>query len=120
MIDKERLGEALHTMGNKHVKPQFRNDWSPKCPTIGNCYYVSEVIYHCLAPEGSKPYRLIDEDNEGHWFLRDPNGEVIDLTADQYDKPPDYSKGKHHAFRTKQMSKPACRLADLLDLKPIR
>ena len=51
-----------------------------------------------------------------HWFIKDPEGNIIDLTADQFDQPLDYSKAKPTNFRTKQISKRGKILADLLGL----
>jgi hypothetical protein len=116
MIDKQKLDDALRRVGNKYLKEPFKSRWTPQCPTIGNCYYVSELLYYSLAPKGSKPYILLDEDNEKHWFIKDPNGKVIDLTADQYDEPPDYSSGKCHALYP-QLSKATKELATLLGLE---
>ena len=51
-----------------------------------------------------------------HWFLRDPSGRVIDLTADQFDEPVDYDKGKPADFSANYISKRGQVLADLLKL----
>ncbi len=116
MIDKEKLYSALRQMGNKYVKPLYRAQWTPERPTTGYCYVVAEVVYHYLAPKGSRPYVMKTGDRETHWFIKDPNGKVIDLTADQFDDPLDYSKGKPANFLTKQISKRGQILAHLLGL----
>jgi CO dehydrogenase/acetyl-CoA synthase delta subunit len=116
MIDKNKLHDALRKMGRKYVKPLYRDVWTPECPTTGYCYVVAEVVYHHLAPKGSRPYVMKTGDRETHWFIRDPQGNVIDLTADQFDKPLDYSEGKPANFLTKQLSKRGQILANLLGL----
>lgn len=118
MIDSEKLYDALRQMGKKHLKPQYKDDWTPERPTTGYCYVVAEVFYHCVAPEGSKSYVMKTRENETHWFLRDPDGNVIDPTADQFDEPLDYEKGKPQAFMTQHLSKRGKILADLLGLPP--
>ena len=54
--------------------------------------------------------------DETHWFIKGAGGDIIDLTADQFDEPVDYTKGKPHNFRTKQISERGKILADLLGL----
>jgi hypothetical protein len=120
MIDKEKLYNALRQMGKKHLKPQYKNQWTPERPTTGYCYVVAEVVYHYLAPKGSRPYFMKTGVNETHWFIKDPDGKVIDLTADQFDDELlDYEKGKTQNFQTPQISKRGKILADLLGLTEI-
>jgi hypothetical protein len=57
--------------------------------------------------------------NETHWFIKDPDGKVIDPTADQFDELLDYEKGKPQNFQTPQISKRGKILADLLGLTEI-
>ena len=87
MINKELLNDALRKMGKKYVKPLYRDDWTNERPTTGYCYIVVEVVYHYLAPKGSRSYVMKTGDRETHWFIKDPQGDVIDLTADQFDIP---------------------------------
>jgi hypothetical protein len=116
LIEKEKLHDALRQMGTKYLKPPWRKEWSKERPTTGYCYVVSEVIYHYLAPKGSRPF-VIKNENYNHWFIRDPDGSPIDQTADQFDEPVDYTLGKPHNFRTKPISNRGRVLAELLGLK---
>jgi hypothetical protein len=116
LIDKQKLDNALRRMGTKHLKPQFRDLWKPERPTTGYCYVVAEVVYHYLAPKGSRPYIIKFDENDTHWFVKEPSGKVIDLTADQFDVPIDYTLGKPKNFQTKDISKRGRLLANLLDL----
>ena len=117
MIDKEKLHNALRQMGKKHLKPQYKNQWTPEHPTTGYCYVVAEVIYHYCAPKGSRSYVMKTGENETHWFIKAPDGNIIDLTVDQFDDElVDYEKGKPQNFQTKQISKRGKILADLLGL----
>lgn len=104
-------------MGRKELKKQYRDDWTPDKPTAGYCYVVAEVVYHCLAPTGSKVYCMNISDNETHWFIVGPEGEVLDFTANQFDSPIDYSKGKPRNFMTKHISRRGKILANLLGLE---
>ena len=118
MIDKDKLHDALRQMGKKHVKPQYRDQWTPERPTTGYCYPVAEVVYHYLAPKGSKPYVMETGPNEKHWFIKGPDGNIIDPTADQFDEDErvDYEAGKPQNLRTSQISKRGKMLAELLGL----
>lgn len=116
MIDKRKLDDALRQMGKECLKPQYRDEWTPEHPTTGYCYVVAEVIYHYCAPKGSRTYRIDLGNGDSHYFLRDPQGNVIDLTSDQFDALPDYDKGKPRPFMTSHLSKRAKKLAELLGL----
>ncbi len=115
-IDRKKLHDALRRMGKKYLKPQYKDQWTPERPTTGYCYVVAEVVYHYLAPKGSRPYVMKTSENETHWFIKDREGRVIDLTADQFDEPVDYTKGKPQNFQTRDISKRGKMLAQLLRL----
>lgn len=116
MIEMKTLHEALRKMGKKHLKKIYRERWTPERPTTGYCYVVAEVVYHYLAPKGSRPYVIRMSDRETHWFVRLPDNEIVDLTADQFDEAVPYDKGKPHGFMTKTISKRGKMLASLLGL----
>lgn len=61
----------------------------------GHCYVATEAIYQYLGGRESdhQPCQLKHED-VSHWFLRCPDGEVIDLTKSQFDSEPPYEKGR--------------------------
>lgn len=101
-------------MGKKYVNKQYRDEWTSERPTTGYCYIVAEVVYHYLAPKGSKPYVMKTGIDETHWFIKRADGNIIDLTADQFDEPVDYTKGKPQNFLTKEISNRGRILADLL------
>jgi len=116
LINRQNLHDALRQMGKKHLKPKYKDKWTPERPTTGYCYVVAEVVYHYLSPKGSRPYVMKIGENETHWFIKDPSGRVIDLTADQFDEPIDYTRGKPQNFLTKDISKRGKILANLLKL----
>ena len=120
MIEKKELDDALRKMGRKHLKKPYKDRWTSERPTTGYCYVVSEVYYHYCAPKGSKPHFMKLDENETHWFIKHPDGSIVDLTADQFDEPVDYEKARPHAFQTKNISKRGRILADLLGLSKNR
>ena len=82
------------------LHPQYRDN--PKA----HCYVATEALYHLLGGKdsGYVPTRLRTPENGVHWFLRAPDGHVIDATADQFDTPPDYAQGRGSGFLTREPS----------------
>jgi len=88
-------------------KPKFRNNPNP---LWGHCYVASEAFYH-LTNKQYHPCRMKVGD-VNHWFLKDSEENVIDITAKQFDFKLDYQKAKQSAFLTKEPSKRAKILID--------
>lgn len=74
--------------------------------TRGNCYVTSEALYHLLGRKGWHVYCMRHE-GDMHWFLKHETGIVVDATAKQFKKRPDYAKAKRKGFLTKKPSKRA-------------
>jgi hypothetical protein len=81
-------------------------------PARGNCYVTSEAIYHLIGGKraGWKPMRMRHE-GETHWFLQHESGMVLDATAAQFTRIPDYTKARGCGFLTK---KPSARAVALM------
>lgn len=95
------------------VKPEYRNS---KNYLAGHCYAASEALYHMLGgkeagytpqvlnyskfPEGLKK-------GQTHWFLKNAEGEVLDVTAKQFKVTIPYDKDVGTGFLTKQPSRRA-------------
>lgn len=52
-------------------------------PTFGHCHTASGVLYKIFGSKNLKLYRGFDGEIY-HWWVLDLNGNIIDLTADQY------------------------------------
>jgi len=67
-------------------------------PMFGHCHNASGCLQKVFGTKVIKLYRALDDENIYHWWAVDINGEVIDLTVDQYystDRlPPIYESGK--------------------------
>ena len=74
----------------------------------GNCYATSEALYHLLGGKdaGWTPMQMKHE-KVSHWFLRHSSGLVLDVTAQQFDTPPDHSTARGREFMTKEPSERA-------------
>ncbi len=100
-ISRESLRKVLLEIGPPvHLNdPDIVEQWKRKVnlkgvPTTGYCHRVTEAVYRMeLMPDGFKVHRKKDESGS-HWFFKHKNGEVIDLTADQFDEGYDYTNSK--------------------------
>lgn len=76
---------------------------------VGQCYVACEVM-RTLHPELRPQVMTVNGNGEEglpqatHWFLRDPLGEVVDPTAEQFPSEPRYSEGRGCGFLTKAPS----------------
>jgi hypothetical protein len=96
---QDMVNEAtLHDKG-KLLKPKFQRLWSEENHLRGYCYLVSEWVWHYVPIADSLTPRMLYVGEETHWFLQsDENGDVIDLTAGQYNFPLDYTVATKRAF----------------------
>lgn len=89
-------------------------------PLAGHCYVASEAFYHLAGGKraGLKPMQINHED-VSHWFIQDDYIQdkilkVIDITAAQFQKPVSYDQAVGRGFLTKNPSKRAQKLIDLV------
>ena len=90
-------------------KPQWKGS---KNPSAGHCYVASEVAWHALggATSGWRP-KVTRHEGGTHWFL-EKEGQILDLTADQFETKVDYQKAKGCGFLTKNPSARARAMAE--------
>lgn len=79
--------------------------------TLGFCYAASEAIFH-LSEDTLEPWwvRFGPKYSQTHWFLRHPDGKVLDVTASQFDDGQlygIYEAARRRAFGTPYPSKRA-------------
>jgi hypothetical protein len=81
-----------------------KKEYKGKTPLHGSCYIASEACYHLLSNPDViiKRYKL--DNGVVHWWL-ELNGEIIDITKDQFDFSVPYYLGKACGFLTKEPSK---------------
>jgi hypothetical protein len=93
-ISRESLRQVLLKIGPPvHLKdPHIVEEWQSKVElngvtTTGYCHRVTEAVHRMkLEPDGFEVHQKKDETGSGsHWFFKHENGEIIDLTADQFD-----------------------------------
>ncbi len=106
-VHKELVNSIRHNLSDDLLKPEYLGQPFP----AGHCYVATEALYHLLGgrESGYTPVRLRMPDGVVHWWLRGPNGEVIDPTHDQYADVP-YDQGRPGGFLTRGPSKRAVEL----------
>lgn len=116
MFDKE-LYRGIRSILRKRQdlkKPRYRDGESPM---TGHCYVASEAYYHSVVDEvPSNKIDVYHVSHEGttHWFL-ESDGEVIDLTKEQFDETPPYDEATCGFFMTSEPSERAREVLDELD-----
>ena len=62
----------------------------------------------------------VRHENVPHWYLKNKiTGEIVDITADQFENPVPYENGRGNGFLTKEPSKRAKRLIDKIEKKQL-
>ena len=83
-------------------------------PLRGTCYVLTEALYYNGGKEaGLRPYRATWA-GVSHWWLQDKQGQVTDLTADQFTVPFPYQQGKPAWFLTQEPCKRTIKLLKVL------
>jgi len=118
-LTRAKINRACLKYGRDGVVWYLQDEWKPERPTTNYCWVVSEVAYRLVMPQGTTCWR-VDVDGHGrfHWFLKDSNGTIVDLTLDQAEdwrEIPQYDKAKRYHFRP-AMSRRGKKLAELLGI----
>jgi hypothetical protein len=68
-------------------------------PLNGLCYMLSEALYYAC-PGQFTPCRILWEDGGSHWFLRAPDGAIVDLVSypEMLCHPDDYAAAQRVGF----------------------
>lgn len=104
---KDKITNAL---SDDLRKPAYQGNCNP---LTGHCYVASEAYYHMAGGRdaGLKPM-FIRHEGEPHWFIRDGEGQNIDLTAGQFKTPVPYDQATGKGFLT---AGPSARAKTLMD-----
>lgn len=105
------LRQTAGQMRSELIQDEYKADADH--PLRGLCYVVSEAYFHLRGGYDNYEVHRLTLDNGTHWFLRARDtGHVVDLTADQFDGPLDYSDSVATGFMTEE---PCERTQQLLD-----
>lgn len=74
--------------------------------TTGHCYIAAEAAYHLYGKaRGFTPY-VISGPDWTHWYLRHPDGRILDPTAEQWGTETiPYDRGRGSGFLTRDPSR---------------
>ena len=85
----------------KHLTPDLLpKKWverNKSNPMFGHCHTASGCLQKVFGTKTIKLYRALDDEGIWHWWVVDVNGQLIDLTADQY-----YSQGRNPPYNDGQ------------------
>ena len=105
---------VIAALSDELRRPQYQGDPNPY---RGHCYVASEAYYHLRkkyqgriygdAPATALKPHTVRVGGDVHWFLRDQDGAVVDLTCGQFWDPVPYHLGRGRGFLTKKPSKRA-------------
>ena len=90
-------------------------------PLTGHCYVASEALYHLLGGKAAGLKAMsIQHEGGAHWWIRDADGNDIDLTAAQFAAPVPYHRGVGKGFLTRAPSKRAQVVIERVLSMPVR
>lgn len=79
-INPDKLNSTLRALGNTYCHSVSKEKWSPRNPTKGYCYKLSEVASYQLKTLGIPHFIYqIKNKRSNHWFIVLEDGSVIDL-----------------------------------------
>ncbi|MGD0036489.1 MAG: hypothetical protein ABSC53_04260 [Bacteroidota bacterium] len=96
-INPDKLIKVLLALGNEYCHSVSKDKWSPKNPTRGYCYRLSEVVaYRLRKMKVAYHTYQIKTKSSNHWFiLLDKDSVIIDL---MFSKGMNYEKGVRRNF----------------------
>lgn len=81
----------------------------------GNCYVASEALFHILGgKDAGWTVMRLKLRKDTHWYLQHRSGVIVDPSVKQFSRRPPYWKGRATGFLTKQPSRRARILMELL------
>ena len=87
----------------------------------GNCYRASEAAYHLLGGKKAGYTPMVARyggdsffHHQTHWWLRRPDGSMLDITEGQFPHGFPHKLGRGCGFLTKQPSKKAQEIIDAI------
>lgn len=92
------------------LKPYWRklNEEEGAHPLKGHCYVATEAYYHAVGKDKGYTPRVLKTTEGTHWWLQNEEGQIIDLTAEQFGKNAiAYPEGRKIGFLTREPSKRA-------------
>jgi len=92
----DNVKQACQTIKNSLSSDLLPKKWIERNktnPMFGHCHTASGCLQKVFGTKNIKLYRALDDEDIWHWWVVDVNGQLIDLTADQY-----YSQGRNPPY----------------------
>jgi len=106
------IEKIVNNLSDDLLKKEYRSIPN-KNKFTGHCYVASETYYH-LSKDDLKVYHIKHE-NSTHWFLKDSNDNIIDITKEQFKTCVPYEKARRGFFLTKTPSKRSLKLIEKIN-----
>jgi hypothetical protein len=94
----KKVSELIIKNLSPDLLPKKWIERNSKNPMFGHCHTASGCLQKIFGSKNIKLYRALDDEGIWHWWAKDVNGKVIDLTVDQYlsvgRNPPSYDLGQ--------------------------
>lgn len=106
MARRGLIGRIQAVLTPDLLTPQYRATLRPgDHPVTGHCAVAAEALYHLLGGKksGLTPMVARIPGGETHWWLRGPDGEIMDPTAEQFGSrslPAIYASGHGCGFQS--------------------
>ena len=94
----QKVSESIIRNLSPDLLPKKWIERNSKNPMFGHCHTASGCLQKIFGSKNIKLYRALDDEGIWHWWAKDNNGKIIDLTIEQYlsvdRKPPSYDLGQ--------------------------
>lgn len=117
IIALKKLQTAARNNYDNLIKRDYTGVDRSEIDLNGLCYVLAECMYH-LFPY-LLPHRIGWEDGSSHWFLRYPDGQILEAIAENgvCSNPDNYTEARRRGFLTSWPSKRALQLYELAGIK---
>lgn len=106
-MNTKLINKIVDNLSDDLLKKEYKT-LPDKNKFTGHCYVASEAYYY-LSKEELQVFHIRHEDSV-HWFLKDIDGNIIDITKNQFKTPVPYKKARRGFFLTQFPSKRAVQL----------
>jgi hypothetical protein len=94
----KKVSESIIRNLSPDLLPKKWIERNSKNPMFGHCHTASGCLQKIFGSKNIKLYRALDDEGIWHWWVKDINKKIIDLTVDQYlsvgRNPPSYDLGQ--------------------------
>jgi len=120
-VDRDVLHDVLREMAPVHLKGTLKRQWSTDNPTRNFCYVVTEWLVRYVDRTLVAYSVDVPGDDAKHYFARTLQGDLVDLTAEQFgSRTVPYENARHARFMPPSPSKRTRVLNELYEQRMAR